>query len=56
MYNLLYNNGKFHSRIETYPEDRYSGQRDMNWFDKLVKALKLENIIYSNPQKGDISP
>jgi len=56
MYNLWYNNGKFHSGIETYPEDRYSGQRDVNWFDKLVKALKLENILYSNLQRGDISP
>lgn len=46
VYNNWYNNGKYHSAIETYPEERFSGQRDENWYKKLVKALKLENILY----------
>lgn len=40
-----YNNGKYHSAIDTYPEERYSGQRDVEWYDHLVKNLKLEEIL-----------
>ena len=40
-----YNNGKYHSAIATYPEERYSGQRDLEWYDHLVKSLKLEEIL-----------
>ena len=40
-----YNNGKYHSAINTYHEERYSGQRDVEWYDHLVKSLKLEEIL-----------
>jgi hypothetical protein len=40
-----YNNGKYHSAIDSYPEERYSGQRDMEWYNRLVKSLKLEKIL-----------
>jgi len=40
-----YNNGKYHSAIATYPEERYSGQRDLEWYNHLVKSLKLEKIL-----------
>ena len=40
-----YNNGKYHSAIDTYPEERYSGQRDVEWYNQLVKSLKLEKIL-----------
>ena len=40
-----YNNGKYHSAIDTYPEERYSGYRDLEWYDHLVKSLKLEEIL-----------
>ncbi len=40
-----YNNGKYHSAIDTYPEERYSGQRDVEWYNHLVKSLKLEEIL-----------
>jgi len=40
-----YNNGKFHSSIKTYPEERYSGKRDEKWYENIVKALKLENVL-----------
>jgi transposase InsO family protein len=40
-----YNNGKYHSVIDTYPEERYSGQRDVEWYNHLVKSLKLEDIL-----------
>lgn len=45
IYNHWYNNGKYHSAIDTCPEERYSGQVDNKWFDKLIKALKLEKIL-----------
>lgn len=45
IYNGWYNNGKYHSAIDTYPEERYSGQRDSKWYERLVKALKLGNIL-----------
>ena len=45
IYNHFYNNGKFHSTIQGYPEERYSGSRDENWYVKLVKNLKLEKVL-----------
>jgi len=40
-----YNNGKYHSVIDTYPEARYSGQRDVEWYNHLVTSLKLDEIL-----------
>jgi hypothetical protein len=40
-----YNNGKYHATIETYPEERYSGKRDFEWYDHLVTSLKLEELL-----------
>jgi len=40
-----YNNGKYHSTIETYPEERYSGHRDLEWYNHLVTSLKLEELL-----------
>lgn len=40
-----YNNGKYHSAIDNYPEERYSGHRDLEWYNHLVKSLKLEDIL-----------
>jgi hypothetical protein len=40
-----YNNGKYHSGIQGYPEERYSGRRDEDWYKKLVKSLKLEKVL-----------
>jgi len=40
-----YNNGKYHSVIDTYPEERYSGQRDVEWYNHLVTSLKLDEIL-----------
>jgi len=40
-----YNNGKYHSGIDTYPEQRYSGKRDIEWYNHLVKSLKLDEIL-----------
>lgn len=40
-----YNNGKYHSTISSYPEERYSGQRDIEWYNSLVKSLKLEDVL-----------
>lgn len=45
-----YNNGRFHSAIETYPEERYSGQRNKEWFEHLVKSLKLEEVLVLNSE------
>lgn len=45
VYNGWYNNGKYHSSIDTVPEKRYSGHIDDGWYVKLVKALKLENVL-----------
>lgn len=45
-----YNNGKYHSAIDTYPEIRYSGQQDMEWYNRLVKNLKLEDILIIRPE------
>lgn len=40
-----YNNGKYHSAIASYPEERYSGQRDIDWYNHLVTSLKLDEIL-----------
>lgn len=40
-----YNNGRYHSAIDTYPEERYSGERDTEWYNHLVKNLKLEEVL-----------
>jgi transposase InsO family protein len=45
VFNGWYNNGKYHSSIDTVPEKRYSGQVDSDWYVKLVKALKLESVL-----------
>lgn len=42
---VWYNNGKFHSSIKTYPAVRYSGKRDEDWYEKLVREFKLENVL-----------
>lgn len=40
-----YNNGKYHSSIDTYPEVRYSGKREEKWYENIVEALKLEDVL-----------
>lgn len=40
-----YNNGKMVSTTKCYPEERYSGKRDLGWYQRLVKALKLDCIM-----------
>jgi len=45
IFNLWYNHGRKHRVIHSYPEEKYSGKRDVQWYEKLVKMLKLENIL-----------
>ena len=45
IYNHWYNNGRYHSAIGTYPEERYSGKRDDSWYENLIRALKLEDVL-----------
>jgi transposase InsO family protein len=45
IYNHWYNNGRYHSAIGTYPEERYSGKRDDSWYENLIGALKLEDVL-----------
>ncbi|MCK4365481.1 MAG: transposase [Thermoplasmatales archaeon] len=45
VYNHWYNNGKYHTGIKTYPEEKYNGKRDNNWYEKIVKAFKLEDVL-----------
>lgn len=40
-----YNNGRHHQAIDDYPEMRYSGQRDEGWYGKLVRDLKLDEVL-----------
>jgi hypothetical protein len=40
-----YNNAKRISTTQCYPEERYSGHRDDGWYERFVKALKLEYIL-----------
>ena len=44
-WNLWYNNGKYHSVIKGYPEMLYSGKTETNWYMKLIKRLKLEEVL-----------
>ena len=39
------NNGKKVSTTKCYPEERYSGKRDDDWYKRFVKALKLEDVL-----------
>jgi transposase len=45
VYVYWYNNGKYHSAIASYPEERYSRQRDIEWYNHLVTSLKLDEIL-----------
>jgi len=45
VYDHWYNNGKYHTGIQTYPEERYAGKRDESWYNRLVTALKLEDVL-----------
>jgi len=45
IYNHRYNNGRHHSAIGTYPEERYSGKRDDSWYENIIRALKLEDVL-----------
>jgi len=40
-----YNNGRYHRGIKNYPEVRYSGKRDEDWYTALVKGLNLEELL-----------
>ena len=40
-----YNNGKYHSAIKTFPEVRYSGNQASDWYESIIKDLKLEEIL-----------
>lgn len=40
-----YNNGKYHSAIRTFPEERYAGHRAEDWYESIVKDLKLDEIL-----------
>ena len=40
-----YNNGKYHSAIKCFPEERYSGKRADDWYESIVKDLKLDEIL-----------
>ena len=40
-----YNNGKYHSSISCFPEERYSGKRADDWYESIVKDLKLDEIL-----------
>lgn len=40
-----HNHGKYHSAIQAYPEEKYSGKRDENWYENIIKALNLENVL-----------
>ena len=51
-----YNNGRYHQGIRTRPESRYSGQCDGKWYERLVKSLKLTEVLTVARRTGDISP
>ena len=51
-----YNNGRYHQGIKTRPETRYSGQCDGKWYERLVKSLKLTEVLTVARRTGDISP
>jgi len=39
-YNLFYNNGQRHRIARGIPSEIYSGKRDENWFNKMMRILK----------------
>jgi transposase len=45
IYDHWYNNGKYHAAIGSYPEERYSGNRDDQWYECFVKELKLQDVL-----------
>ena len=45
IYVKWYNNGKYHSSIKTFPEERYSGNRTEDWYESIVKDLKLDDML-----------
>ena len=47
-----HNNGLKVRTTRCYPEERYSGERDRQWYETLVKALKLEWILPIPVQGG----
>lgn len=51
-----YNNGRYHQGIRTRPEARYSGQCDGKWYERLVKSLKLTEVLTVARRTSDISP
>jgi hypothetical protein len=51
-----YNNGRYHQGISGRPESRYSGQCDERWYERLVKSLKLTEVLTVARRTGDISP
>jgi transposase InsO family protein len=40
-----YNNAKYHSSISCFPEERYSGKRADDWYESIVKDLKLDELL-----------
>jgi hypothetical protein len=40
-----HNNGLRVRTTRCHPEERYSGTRDLHWYERLVKALKLEWVL-----------
>ena len=56
IYRDWYNNGRYHQGIKGTPEDRYSGQCDGKWYQRLVNSLKLTEVLTVARRTGDISP
>ena len=52
IYVSWYNNGKKVRTTGCYPEERYSGTRDPLWYERLVKALKLDALLPLPVQGG----
>jgi len=52
IYDLWNNNGRVNSTTGMIPEERYSGNIDAGWFQKLIKALKLEELITPPQAQG----
>lgn len=44
-YLVFYNNGKKISTTGSCPEERYSGKIESGWYQRFVKALKLDHIL-----------
>ena len=42
---IYHNEEKYHRGIKTYPAMRYSGKRDETWYESMVKADKLEDVL-----------